>query len=81
VSDEAEPVRLDLESERLCDDVQRIIAEEIQARLDLQDRDIQDPEWVARVALLAADRLLDEFQVRERGQDTPRYRWAQPPPT
>jgi hypothetical protein len=52
-----------------------IIAEEVQAPVALEDKDVDDPEWIERVAGLSADALLDKFHVRERTADNPRYRW------
>jgi len=46
-----------------------IVAEEIQVRLDLQDRDVDDPAWVTRIAGLAVDALLDSYVVRPRSAD------------
>lgn len=41
----------------------------------MEDRDVDDPAWLERVAELSADALLSKFQVRERTVDNPRYRW------
>lgn len=51
-----------------------IIAEELGARLAVGDSDIHDPAWVARISTLAADALLDRFEVRQRTEAGPRYR-------
>lgn len=46
-----------------------VVAEEIQVRLDLQDRDVDDPDWARRIAALAVDALLDCYVVRPRSAD------------
>src|SRR5262245_33142638 len=57
-------LRLDPESEACLAGIRDVILEEIKARLAVNDRDVDDPAWAERVAGLAADALLDPFQVR-----------------
>jgi hypothetical protein len=71
-------IRLDPESDACYEQMREIIAEELQVRIALQDRDVDDPEWLVRVSGLAADALLGRFQVRSRTADNPRYRWESP---
>jgi hypothetical protein len=72
--DERELIRLDPESEACTPLMVEIIAEEISARLAVRDSNVNDPAWTMRLATLAADSLLDRFQVRERPASQPRYR-------
>ena len=52
-----------------------IISAEVSARLSIGDNDIGDPAWVARIGSLAADAILDRFEVRERAEGRPRKRF------
>ena len=69
-------VSLDPDSEECFALMAAIIAEEVVVRIALEDRDVDDPAWIQRVAELSADALLNRFQVRERTLDNPRYRWG-----
>jgi hypothetical protein len=69
-------LRLDPESDACFERMKTIVAEEVGARIALNDRDMDDPAWRDRVAALAADALLGAFVVRPRTIDTPRYRWV-----
>ena len=66
--------RLDPESEECLSTVVEIISEELAGRLSVGDTDIHDPAWVARLSTLAADALLDRFEVRPRAETGPRCR-------
>lgn len=66
-------VRTDLESEACFDQMKAIITEELQARIDVGDRNVDDPAWLDRIALLVTDALIDSFQVRPRLDGTRRY--------
>ena len=68
-------VSLDPDSEACFALMSAIIAEEVGVRIALEDRDVDDPAWIERVAALSADALLNRFTVRERTPDNPRYRW------
>jgi hypothetical protein len=65
---------LDPESEECLEAMIQIISAEVSARLSVGDSDIRDPAWVARIGSLAADALLDRFEVRERPEGRPRIR-------
>jgi hypothetical protein len=67
-----ELIQLDPESEESLELMRTIIAEEINVRISMND-DKHDAETVARWADLAADALLNAFQVRRRPPDSPRY--------
>lgn len=62
-------VDTDPESQACAESMRAIIAEEIQVRLDLQDRAIDDPTWADRIAVQAVDALLDAFLIRPRPSD------------
>ena len=68
-------IATDPESEAHFDQMKLVIAEEILARIQVGDREVDDPEWLDRVAAMSADSLLDAFLVRRRSADAPRYRW------
>ncbi len=70
-----EPKRIptDPESDAHFDLMKLLIAEEILARIQVGDRDVDDPGWLDRVAAMSADRVLDVFHVRQRSADAPRY--------
>jgi hypothetical protein len=68
-------IRLDPDSEACLPLMIEIIAEEISARLGVRDDRVDDPAWPTNIATLAADALLDSFQVRERTTAEPRTRW------
>jgi hypothetical protein len=50
-----------------------IIAEEIAARIAVNDKDVDDREWPRNVAELVADAILWRFEVRERPPDEHPY--------
>jgi CubicO group peptidase (beta-lactamase class C family) len=50
-----------------------IIAEEIRARIAIHDDDPLDPTWASRVAGVAADALLDSFELRPRAAGERRW--------
>jgi hypothetical protein len=73
-------VSLDPDSEANFELLRDIIEEEIRVRLALHDTPdrqghYEDP-WTVRVARLAADAVLNQFEVRLRS--SPRYRWEEP---
>ena len=72
--DDRELIRLDPESEACAPLMVEIIVEEISARLAVRDTNLDDPAWTVRLATIAADSLLDRFQVRERPASEARYR-------
>lgn len=67
-------VRLDPESEANFDLLRDIIEEEIRVRIVIGDTPDKEG-WTKSVAGLAADAVLDRFQVKVRS--TPRYRWEE----
>ena len=75
MSHDRQLIRLDLDIEANVDEMVQIVAEEIEARIALGDSDVEDPAWSRRVAVLAADVLLDRFRILRRAEDAPRSRW------
>ena len=73
VAEDPDLVRLDPESEASLGLMVDVIAEEITARLAVGDADTGDPAWARRVAVLAADALLDRCRVRPRAEGEQRY--------
>jgi hypothetical protein len=63
----------DPESEHTFDALAKRIAWEMSARLAIGDR-VDSPNGISGLAELIADAVLDEFVVRVRTNDTPRYR-------
>jgi hypothetical protein len=51
-------IRTDPESEAFFDQMKTLIADEILARIQVNDRGVDDPEWLDGVSAMSADRLL-----------------------
>lgn len=73
MSDEQKLTALDPESEACLPAMVEIIAEEIRARIAIRDDDPLDPTWATRVAGVAADALLDSFELRPRAAGERRW--------